>query len=215
MRYKIIPPTNAFFEIQLIRELVKQLNSARVAAHSDIETKVRNLTRRIIRDCDFIEKLKESELRGSFGIRPPDVRPIISSIIDEIVKDTYIISTPIKEFGSVFRGGWTLAMGTNLHENLKNMNAGITLTEKGELVSWLRWTLEAGNKILISDFRVKFKNGYGRSGFACMIPNAIIGYRIPPSFAGTYNDNWITRAIIPYLDDYSETIMKTLNRYAP
>jgi hypothetical protein len=42
----------------------------------------------------------------------------------------------------------------------------------------------------------------------------VVGYRVPPQFAGTDHSNWITRDIIPYLDDYSEIILRTINKYA-
>lgn len=214
MQIYLAPPATSIFQGQILRELVSQLNIARITAHSDINTKARQLTEKLIRAGDFINDLKGSELRGSFGIRPAEYRSRIAQIVGIIRDDTHIFSYPLRLTGSSISGGWVLAMGTNLFEKLKNSPAGITTTEKGANVPWLKWTLEVGNAVIISDFRVKFTTA-GRSGFAVMVPNTTIGYRVPPRFTGTDYDNWITRNIIPYLDKYSELILKTLNRYAP
>lgn len=215
MKIYVSPPALSTIKQLVMDDLIAQLNVAQIAAQSDTLQKVRDLTKKIIRNSDFIKELRGPELRGSFGIPPNRYSLAIDHIINFIPADTYIINRPFKLTGNSITGGWVLLMGSDLFERLKNLPTLIQDTEKGARLPWMRWTLEKGNAVIISNFRVRFKTGTGRSGFAQMIPNAVIGYRVPPQFAGTDYDNWITRTVLPHMDEYSETILRTLNRHAP
>jgi len=215
MKFYIDPPSTPIVKKLIVDDLMLQLNVARVASDNEMNNRAKKLTKKIIKDCDFIRALKRDELRGSFGLPPGGYNAAIDSIVNETSSDTYIYSRPLKIVGNTISGGWVLAIGSDLFEKMKNMSTVIQDTEKGAKLPWLRWTLERGNSIIITNFRVKFQIGKGRSGFAHMIPNAVIGYRVPPQFAGTDHDNWFTKAIIPRLDEYSDIILKTLDKYAP
>jgi hypothetical protein len=214
MKIFLEPPPEREIYKAIMEEFVDQVNLARDSSLSEINDRAKRITEKLIKNGQFANAFIGSELRGSFGIRPKFVRPKLNSIIQQISNDTHIFSTPLKLAGNKIGGGWILAMGTNLFSSLKDSPAGTTITEKGQKIPWLRWTLEEGNRIIISTFRVRFQLGKGRSGYAIMVPNAVIGYRVPPAFAGTDHDNWITRDIIPNLEDYSNMILRTLNRYA-
>lgn len=209
------PPTKAYMEIVILKEFVAQLNTAMVASYNDIFIKVRNYTAKLIRYSDFVEGLRQPELRGSFGIRPSDVGTTRTDIVEDVRRDTYIIYKPFKIIGKNIEGGWLMGIGKNYSESLKNNPACQTYTEKGVTIPWMKWTLEIGNSVVIADFRCKFQRGLGRSGFAIMVPDTAIGYRVPPQFAGTPIDNWITRTIIPNLSNYSDLIMRTMHKYRP
>lgn len=215
MSFYVEPPTHYEIKKALYEELINRANEARLKSHASMQDKIRKFTAKLIREGDFIDALYGPELRGSFGIRPNEFNRKINAIIKLVSEDTHLFTTPLSlAGGNNIVGGWLLAMGTNLFQDLKSSFAGITITEKRQQIPWLKWTLEIGNKVIISNFRVKFQLGKGRSGYAFMVPNAIVGYRVPPQFAGTDHDNWITRDIIPHLDEYGEIISRTLDRYA-
>jgi hypothetical protein len=208
----IEPPSVNFITKQIFQELVAQLNIGRVNSDTEMNDKVVDITYKLIKDSDFLTELVGTELAGSFGLRPGGIAKRIRAIASEIANDTFIYSVPFSMSGDRISGGFLLAMGTDLFEKLKISPFGVTFTEKNQVVPWLRWTLEVGNAIVIADFQVLFRIGAGRSGHAIMVPDNTIGYRVPPQFAGTDHDNWITRHIIPNLDIYSDMILKVLNK---
>ena len=67
---------------------------------------------------------------------------------------------------------------------------------KGTDLNWLEWLLLFGNKTIIRDYVVEFgDNPRSRTGRAVMKGVKSGKWGVPPEFAGTKNNNWITRAI--------------------
>jgi hypothetical protein len=61
---------------------------------------------------------------------------------------------------------------------------------------WLEWLLLYGGKIIVRDYRVKMgSNNRSRTGMAVMVESSGSNWRVPTEFAGTSNNNWVTRAI--------------------
>lgn len=73
--------------------------------------------------------------------------------------------------------------------------ASVQDTLRGYSLPWLQWLLLEGNKTIIKNHEVVFgPNRASRTGFAIMKPSNR-SWRVPPEFAGTQTNNWITRAI--------------------
>lgn len=80
---------------------------------------------------------------------------------------------------------------------------------KGYSLPWLEWLLTEGNKILVPSHEVIFgPSPYSRTGNAIMRKNKNRGWKVPAQYAGTLNDNWITRA----LDSAESNIQDVLNK---
>jgi hypothetical protein len=66
------------------------------------------------------------------------------------------------------------------------------------IIDWLGWLLFSGTNVVVLDYYVKFGTGSpnSRTGDAVMIhdPKKARNFRIHSVYAGTANDNWITRA---------------------
>ena len=75
--------------------------------------------------------------------------------------------------------------------NLVSMQQGIVHTEKGDSLDWLSWLLKEGAKPIIIGYQYQAQAG-GRSRGGIMEKGT--SWRIPPQFAGTETDNFITRA---------------------
>jgi hypothetical protein len=80
--------------------------------------------------------------------------------------------------------------------------------QRGYELPWLKWLLLDGTKSLVDNYGVVFgPSKYSRTGYAIMRSGSR-SWGIPNEFAGTQNDNWITRAI----DGASPEIINLLNR---
>ena len=79
---------------------------------------------------------------------------------------------------------------------------------KGGKVDWLRWLLESGTGNILTDVRIKIKefdSPYpSRTGGAIMVPGQ--GWGVPQRFAGTTNDNWLTRTLSEYQKDVEQVV---------
>ncbi len=212
MRYQLIPPSNGELSQLILKEIIIELNKGFKSITSQTEGELRQFTRALMLNSEFLKDVNAvgGGLRGEFGVRLEDTTDVVNNISNLISQDTYLLFTPISLFGNTIQGGWTLAMGKDLFASVKSSSAGVTITEKNEKIPWLEWSLEEGNKIIIGAFRVKFRTGYGRSGLAIMVPDKIIGWRIPPAFAGTDYDNWITREVYKNIKKYEDILRKNI-----
>lgn len=69
---------------------------------------------------------------------------------------------------------------------------------KGNLVDWLHWLLNMGDRIIIRDYKINYdltqeEVDRSRSGEALMVVGK--GWKVPAQYSGTPRDNFITRAL--------------------
>lgn len=69
-------------------------------------------------------------------------------------------------------------------------------------IEWLKWLLIEGRRYVVKNyiFTEKLDSAKSRGG-GLMIPKKGGGWRVPREYAGTIDDNFLTRAIDEYLDD--------------
>jgi hypothetical protein len=195
----------------ILRALAEAVDGSLRRATIEAQDNSRQYTRTLMYNSLFYNAMVNSDLRGDFGIRPSEIIGRLDGIIDGIANDTHILFQPITIVGNDLVGGWTLAMGTDLFEKLKQISEGITVTEKNVKLHWLAWTLEEGDRLLISDFKIHFQTGRGRSGLAIMVPdNLATGWRVPNYIAGTDYDNWITREVVHNLKGYNQILINAI-----
>jgi hypothetical protein len=85
---------------------------------------------------------------------------------------------------------------------------------KGGKVDWLDWLLTAGTSEVISGYRVMY--GFfdtSRTGQAIMVKSKTKGFSIDPDYAGTENDNWITRSLKRVEGNISNLFQKVIKDY--
>ena len=94
------------------------------------------------------------------------------------------------------------------------------VTEKGVILPVLEWVLLKGDTIIklptgpenagSIGFKVVYKRGTGRSTGATMeeTSDASELFRISPTYSGTEDDNWLTRAITESIDSIGQEIAR-------
>lgn len=185
--------TDSYIKDQILQILAKQVEPVLQKAANKSTPKIQNLIEDALKQEPEYASLISGQLRLEFGI--PD-----SSSVDNIVKklsETATISVKnvtIKNNG--LSGGLLLTAleRTSMGGLINDANALVN-DSKGYSLPWLQWLLYEGNKPIIRNYEVKIgPNPYSRTGMAIMI-NSDKNWRVPPAFAGTINNNWVTRAI--------------------
>ena len=77
-------------------------------------------------------------------------------------------------------------------------------TEKGADLHWLDWLLTLGDKTIVIGYEYKPGTG-GRSGGGTMTKGT--AFRVSPSYSGTIEDNFITRAFSNKEKEVSSILM--------
>lgn len=140
------------------------------------------------------DSLMSGKLKAEFGL--PDSSARLSSILSTIESGSVVQTKPLAIAGSRIRGSVRLQMVQKDFSDLLSLGAASFTTEKGSSLEWLRWLLTEGDTTIIADYTfVLGSHPNSRTGMGIMREFGGSSWRVPPEFAGTVNNNWITRAI--------------------
>ena len=79
---------------------------------------------------------------------------------------------------------------------IHNAIVGAQYYSNEHLIDWLTWLLFGGVEVMVEDYKVTYLPGRGRSEMAVMRgPNGYHTFEVDPEFAGTPNNNWVTRIL--------------------
>lgn len=198
--------TDAQLEKLMLLEVAKELNLRIPRRLSVIDDKMRVATLSFLRATDTYSSLVYGDLAAHFGIPANNREQRIDRILQAVVNRMEIDFVPISLRGRTYNGGLKFrVLLKNLSEVL-TLSDGMVITEKGQTLEWLRWLLTLGDKIIISEYDVKLQPGRGRSRGGYMVPKDAGSWRVPPVFAGTLSDNWLTRAFNDNINSYLSII---------
>lgn len=188
----IVENTNEI-ESKILRALKPELNKYLEKIFQKIKPKITETVINAIVNSPEYNSLLSGDLKYEFGLPDSDSR--VSSIVNFWKK----INTDYKSVsinGNKLSGGFTINMIDSDYGDVINLPAAVFTTEKGTDLNWLEWLLLFGNKTIIKDYVVEFGvNPRSRTGRAVMRGTQKGKWSVPSEFAGTKNNNWITRAI--------------------
>jgi hypothetical protein len=182
------------------------LNKGLRKAKKNIEFRTKLFLAGQVINSDTYKALNGGELQGHFGLRPSELQEKLRSILLILAESVVVTVTPLK-YAKRITGGLEISAFSSDFGELINSDAGKVVTEKGQTLPWLDWLLTKGDRIIISDYSIHFQNNLGRSQQAIMVESSSGFWRVPPQYAGTSNDNWITRIC----DEESTLIQNGLN----
>lgn len=131
--------------------------------------------------------LSNGQLKADFGLDFDPVPAIAQAVADSV-------KVNFKRLDKRLKGGIEITVQPLDYLNLLSLPESVVITEKGAQLPWLDWLLTYGNSVIIVNFGVLYQQGLGRSGMGIMVQGNR-PFTIDPFFAGTKDDNWITRAI--------------------
>jgi hypothetical protein len=203
-----IQETNSEIQRLILEELKKVFEEVFRKSINSIETQTRNLFYNAIESDTTWQSLKSGKLKAHFGL-PDDAAKRLEEIVQIWLKEITIDPNPVVVKSSTVRGGFKLNMLENDWINVISAQDASIITAVGQVLPWLEWLLIEGDKIIIRDFEVVMKPApQSRSGMAIMIKKKSGRWRVPPEFAGTTNNNFVTK-LLENLDSDIEQIIET------
>jgi hypothetical protein len=167
------------------------------------------ILQKFIIDSPEYKSILNGELQYEFGL--PDSAARLQQIMQFWTKldATY---NPVKVNGQKLTGGFTLNMVDAGYVEVLQSSASKLVTEKKETLNWLEWLLLFGNRIIIRDYQIEIgPSKASRTGKAIMKGVQRGKWSVPNQYAGTTNNNWITRAIDsaqPSIDKLFKELLK-------
>ena len=192
--------SNQQFEAIILEVISKKLDKAFGKAYKIILQKLRNLVHQAISESDVITELRDGEqLRGELGLTSGLARSAATSITEEVANSVEL------EYKSISflptgdaKGGLSLwIQKSDLSNVLKIAQAQVSYYskryKKAVKLDWLDWLLTEGDRIIVAKFHFEPKRGRGRSGIGDMKKQGV--FRMDSQYAGTEDDNFITRTL--------------------
>lgn len=155
------------------------------------------------------DSLLNGTLQYEFGL--PDPASRLSEIISSIKDGSIVTVKPIVAKSSGISGGVKIQMIKKDFGDLLSLGGSSFVTEKGDRLDWLKWLLIEGDSVIVSDHIFIFgPSQYSRTGYGIMRQVGGGFWRVPPEYAGTINNNWITRAIESASSEIESQLQKLL-----
>lgn len=177
----------------ILKALKPQVESYFKAAFNNIKNKLPEIVIQSIKNAPEYSSLISGELKAEFGL--PDSESRVSAIIDKWNKIDFSYKR-VHISGQSLAGSFSLNMIRENYNDVLSLEAASFVTEKGTQLNWLEWLLLFGSQTIIKDYTVVLgADPRSRTGMAIMKGVKSGKWGVPPEFAGTANDNWITRAI--------------------
>ena len=196
-----------------IDKMSKKLHEQIVRGLPLVIKKIRTLTRRAIKNGPMYRGLVFGDLAGHFGIPAEKVIETANSIVEVIENSIEINFAGTRSNSKKLLGQITVVFFPRGFNKLVNAEFATVITEKGEELNWLDWTLFRGDETIIYDYNIYFEGGKGRSGLAIMVPshNVAGSWKVPSKVSGTEDDNWITRSLDKIQKKYSDIIYTAIS----
>lgn len=138
--------------------------------------------------------LDDGKLAANFGFRDGKAR--IDSIIQYWLNHIVISTSKTKMQNNLIVAGIQIRGLQIDYEDILKLQEASVITKIGQSLPWLEWLLKFGDKSIVLDYDIMYGPiPRSRSGKAIMIHNKGDRWGVPPEFAGTPNNNFVTRAI--------------------
>ena len=206
---KLITPTRRI-EQDILKSAIKHLNSRLTKLPSRITKRARALITSALNSSPETASLIGGKLREEMGV--VDASSELQNIFNAIAQTVNVTSSSARLRGA------NISMKVRLTAvpfDLDNIvgGAGSYTTQKGATIPWFQWLVSAGDRIIVRDYDVE--GGYpkrSRTGDMIM-KEGRKGWRVPPEFAGSPSNNFVTRAtdsILVELGNYIQTTAKNM-----
>jgi hypothetical protein len=201
-----IVETNEKIAKDILKALKPQVEAFFQKAFESVKDNLADIVINAIKTAPEYSALIDGQLKAEFGL--PDSVDRVSTIIDKWSKVQFKYEKVVIK-GSLLFGSFSFNMIKSDYSDVINLPVASFITEKRSTLNWLEWLLLFGNQTIIKDYNVVLgSNPRSRTGMAVMKGVNSGKWSVPTQYAGTPNDNWITRAI----DSADSQIMDLLNK---
>ena len=197
---------------KILIEIRDQLRKVFPITLPRLQLETRKLVRQAIQRQPEYISLLGGTLQGELGVPESDRRlsVILNTYIDSIVVKLLPIEIRVRTMTVKI----VIKFDSQFIE-LLSLSEAAYLTDKSQTIPWLRWLLIEGDLTITEYTFNTVPSGvidkYSRTGLGLMFKRKGGRWSMPPEFAGTIGNNFITRAIAsiqPELDRLARNVLK-------
>lgn len=143
-----------------------------------------------------VASLLSGELLGALGI--PGVAERWAAVAGRVAASIAVTARPCRVAGAKVVGGVDVGILPADYADLLGLDAAAyTSRPSGEAIPWLDWLLTRGHSVVVAGYDCFYdltpaERAKSRTGLALMRRGD--SFQVPPAYAGTVDDNFLTRA---------------------
>lgn len=200
--------TDADIKKKIITALKEEIDSTFNKAIPKINIDLQTALKQAIQNQPEYQSLLSGQLRLEFGIPNPNLS--VETIINQWISNVNIERKPSTINSRGISTGFSIGMVASDYGDVLALSEASVTDVKGYSLPWLNWLLLQGGKIIVRNYSVELGPfSTSRTGGAIMRPSST-NWRVPPEFAGTLTNNWVTRAIDSIESDIFSIIQKNI-----
>ena len=208
------------FRRKILQEFANVFNKTTNAILPTITEAAQFKITEIMESSSLYNDIIFTSLRGHMGIPVGEEKQRIDEIVDTIIRSVHAKSNPLKLIGNDYSEGSIQIVGIDnplTFDRILSLPASIIVDEHGrETFPWMEKILKLGNTV-IEDYRISFGNfshpkAKSRSKIALMFKKQGTFWKVPSRYAGSYNENWITRTIKNNKDSFTLFMERTMQK---
>ena len=195
--------TDKQFGAQVFSLLAKKIDPVILKAVAPIELRITNLIKQRLLSDPVLDSMKNGQLALDFGLSPAVASRAISEMVEAIDRS---VTVNVLRGGKIFSAGFSgLRIFLDPVGPIEDIPSG-SYDSNGHNIEWMDWLLNRGSQVVVSGFEsvyalntisdptaVSYAGG-SRSGLGFMIKSGN-SFRVDPRYAGTSNDNFLTRLV--------------------
>jgi hypothetical protein len=178
----------------ILNSLLSEVNKTIQKSLPIINLSIQKIVAKALRDEPEYLSLKTGTLRYELGIANPNS---IDELVQALVETGQIDNKNTKITNYGISGGFVYKMigKQDLQAITLSSNARVIDLQRQYSLPWLEWLLFEGSSPIVKNYEVVLEpSTYSRTGGALM-KRSNTNWRVPPQYAGTITNNWITRAL--------------------
>jgi len=185
---------------KILKGLAEVLSPHFSNAIPKIRESVAELVKNEISSSPEMKSISGGTLQFDIGLRPGQAVEVVSIFAQAVAESVAVKYTPIKKSGRKLKGGIIISIQPLTYINIPDLPLEWELTS-GEIADVKKLLLQLGDSMLVFTYDISY-GPFGRSGGAKMDKSlekswgiSSGGSRVPPSFSGTQENNFITRTL--------------------
>ena len=196
----------------ILTDTADYINSVLRSSADTVKSQILDKIEESIWAAPEVQSLLNGELGQELGV--VNAKPIVSDIIEQVKGAmNFTIDPAIAFSGRLVGGGYIVeVLRKDFTEVLSTPDAAY-VTKNNVFIPWLNWLLFAGSSPLIYGYRIVLNPNNptnSRTGGAIMVKTAGGSWAVPQDYAGTQENNFLTRALANLGTDIDKIITEEL-----
>jgi hypothetical protein len=196
----------------IVKEILRQCADMMDTAMSNAIPKIRQVVQQhiseMIRISPAYTSLISGTLREELGV--VDASRVLNQIIETISANIQVdVEKPYAK-GNSINGGFTISILRSDFADIVNLPGAEYVSKSGSVVPWLHWLLFAGTTPVITGYKIKMDVATAGSRTGPIMIKSKENWSVPAEFAGTQEDNFLTKALDPLRTELEDIIVKEI-----